>query len=51
MVEDMTEFLEKREKPVAGPEEAQDYLKSEYNIDITPEQLKKVLELQAKANG
>lgn len=45
MVEDMKEFLKKSREPIDSLEDAKQYLKSEYDIDITKEQLKKVFEL------
>lgn len=47
MVEDVTEFLKKGEN-IESVEDAQYYLKSKYNIDITKEQLNKVFELKER---
>lgn len=46
MVEDMIEFLEKKEQPVDSPEDAQQYLKAEYDVEITLDQVRKVLDLK-----
>jgi hypoxanthine phosphoribosyltransferase len=46
MVEDMIEFLNKSQEPVDSPEKAQQYLKKEYDIEISPDQLEKVLALK-----
>lgn len=48
MVEDMKEFLEKSDNPINSVEDAQHYLKSNYGIDITKDQLKKVFELKKR---
>lgn len=45
MVEDMKKFLNKRETPVDSLDDARSYLKLEYDINITNEQLEKVLAL------
>ncbi len=46
MVEDIGSFLKKRGKPVDSLEEARGFLKSEYAIDITNEQLDKIFALR-----
>lgn len=46
MVEDVKEFLEKSEKPLDSVEEARHYLKSKFDVDITKDQMEKVLELK-----
>lgn len=46
MVEDMKKFLNKKTTPVESLEEAKNYLKFEYDIDITYQQLEKVFALR-----